>query len=632
MSSRPLPSTMRPSHAQFVGDLAQIFRRHKIPCGHPSDIEHLASDLVSNPSFRGDLFSLCTAISHMSEHDLSPTELLELVTCAVTGTRTQPRIADLPPGTAAAFVEGYKAWSDRIAGVDIREPALDEEPAWKPKSNPFSAAASLAASSSPASQHELKVVPPPAQIAAPGSLPPDTPIGNLTVGELKNYLDEIEQQVSRLRPYLDSVTKSTPQSWEASSSPDPVPAKPQHAAEPLLFRRTPQRALEAKPEALPPEEGDTEQAAPESTPAPGIEPAPEASPPIQESAPHKRVQIFKGLKPVSTSFQFAEPAPPSPPPPRRVEPGPFVSYAHPVIIPMRSGPKDAAKPSSVLLALIAFAVIGAATFLGMRALDRVPFDTVAPSQPAQSAPIAAPPAPTELVVAPPSRAKQPRSAQSPRFSPATPTSPAAADVATVPVPSSSSTAAAAKPFLISGSAPAPVAVPAPGSRQPAPGIPNPAVAPASSRPGVSGLDSAQGQATRPALDQQSVQRSPTEPSPSIPNSTAPTSSAHPAPVVRTPQPPNQPVNVPSPTLMQYAVATPAPTYPVFHQPVLDSSVIVQVTIGKDGHVISARALAGSSELGGAAVQAIEKWRFRPYLVDGAPVEVVTNVKFVFKAQ
>src|SRR5438067_2110571 len=118
MSSRPLPSTIRPSQAQFVGDLAQIFRRHKVPFGHPSDIEHLASDLSSNSAFRGDLFTLCTAISHMSEKDLSATELLELVTCAVTGTRNQPRIADLPPGTAAAFVDGYEEWSGRIERID----------------------------------------------------------------------------------------------------------------------------------------------------------------------------------------------------------------------------------------------------------------------------------------------------------------------------------------------------------------------------------------------------------------------------------------------------------------------------------------------------------------------------------
>jgi protein TonB len=84
--------------------------------------------------------------------------------------------------------------------------------------------------------------------------------------------------------------------------------------------------------------------------------------------------------------------------------------------------------------------------------------------------------------------------------------------------------------------------------------------------------------------------------------------------------------------MTYAITTPQPTYPDFRRPVADTSVVVQGTVGKDGRVISARALSGPLYLTGAAVQAMQKWRFRPYLVNGTPVEVITNVNFLFKAQ
>jgi protein TonB len=63
---------------------------------------------------------------------------------------------------------------------------------------------------------------------------------------------------------------------------------------------------------------------------------------------------------------------------------------------------------------------------------------------------------------------------------------------------------------------------------------------------------------------------------------------------------------------------------------MDVSVIVQATIGKDGRVTSAHPISGPSDLASAAVSATQRWRFRPYVVDGSPVQVVTNIKFVFK--
>src|SRR5579872_4302150 len=104
MSSSPLPSTNRTSQSQFLSDLTQVFRRHKIPFGEPSDIHHLAANLITKPAFRADLFTLCTAISDMSENGLSAAELLELVARATTGGRKQFRAGDMPPDASSIFV------------------------------------------------------------------------------------------------------------------------------------------------------------------------------------------------------------------------------------------------------------------------------------------------------------------------------------------------------------------------------------------------------------------------------------------------------------------------------------------------------------------------------------------------
>ncbi len=65
------------SELQFVGDLANLCKRHKVSCGDPQDLTHLSADL-DNDNFRTDLFALCTAISHMAEVDLSAEQLLAL--------------------------------------------------------------------------------------------------------------------------------------------------------------------------------------------------------------------------------------------------------------------------------------------------------------------------------------------------------------------------------------------------------------------------------------------------------------------------------------------------------------------------------------------------------------------------
>jgi hypothetical protein len=55
-------------------------------------------------------------------------------------------------------------------------------------------------------------------------------------------------------------------------------------------------------------------------------------------------------------------------------------------------------------------------------------------------------------------------------------------------------------------------------------------------------------------------------------------------------------------------------------------VAVQITIGKDGHVIEAQAISGPKEALKAAETAARKWRYAPYLVAGEPAEVQTKIE------
>jgi hypothetical protein len=62
------------------------------------------------------------------------------------------------------------------------------------------------------------------------------------------------------------------------------------------------------------------------------------------------------------------------------------------------------------------------------------------------------------------------------------------------------------------------------------------------------------------------------------------------------------------------------------------TVTAEIVIGKDGHVISARAVSGPPEAYKACEDAARKWIFKPYLVAGKPVEVEQKVDFSYYAR
>ncbi len=57
--------------------------------------------------------------------------------------------------------------------------------------------------------------------------------------------------------------------------------------------------------------------------------------------------------------------------------------------------------------------------------------------------------------------------------------------------------------------------------------------------------------------------------------------------------------------------------------------LLHIVVGVDGTVIDARADNGTEVFNRAAMEAVKDWRYQPYRVDGAPVEIETTVAVEF---
>ena len=62
---------------------------------------------------------------------------------------------------------------------------------------------------------------------------------------------------------------------------------------------------------------------------------------------------------------------------------------------------------------------------------------------------------------------------------------------------------------------------------------------------------------------------------------------------------------------------------------MQGALTLQATISKNGTIENLRAVSGSPMLQQAAMDAVKTWVYRPYLLDGQPVEVETTINVVF---
>ncbi len=73
-----------------------------------------------------------------------------------------------------------------------------------------------------------------------------------------------------------------------------------------------------------------------------------------------------------------------------------------------------------------------------------------------------------------------------------------------------------------------------------------------------------------------------------------------------------------------------PQYPTLAREArIQGTVVLQATIGKDGTVQNLRVVSGHPMLTGAAIAAVKQWLYRPYYLNGQPVEVDTQINVSF---
>src|SRR5438477_2265316 len=73
-----------------------------------------------------------------------------------------------------------------------------------------------------------------------------------------------------------------------------------------------------------------------------------------------------------------------------------------------------------------------------------------------------------------------------------------------------------------------------------------------------------------------------------------------------------------------------PAYPpLARQARIQGSVLLQAEISKDGSIQNLRLISGHPMLAPAAIEAVKQWKYKPYILNGEPVEVETQITVNF---
>ena len=73
-----------------------------------------------------------------------------------------------------------------------------------------------------------------------------------------------------------------------------------------------------------------------------------------------------------------------------------------------------------------------------------------------------------------------------------------------------------------------------------------------------------------------------------------------------------------------------PAYPpLARQARIQGQVLLQAEISKDGNIQNLRLISGHPMLAPAAIEAVKQWRYKPYYLNGEPVEVETQITVIF---
>lgn len=91
-----------------------------------------------------------------------------------------------------------------------------------------------------------------------------------------------------------------------------------------------------------------------------------------------------------------------------------------------------------------------------------------------------------------------------------------------------------------------------------------------------------------------------------------------------------PVRLPSSLAAGLLIRKVIPTYPQLAKTMrVEGTITLAATISKDGAIANLRVVSGPAVLQQAALDAVSGWRYRPYLLNGEPVDVETTINVIF---
>jgi protein TonB len=112
------------------------------------------------------------------------------------------------------------------------------------------------------------------------------------------------------------------------------------------------------------------------------------------------------------------------------------------------------------------------------------------------------------------------------------------------------------------------------------------------------------------------------------NGDSPFRARTPVPVVRPEK--KGPMPVSSGVMTGQLIYKVTPMYPSIATAMrIEGTVVLQAVISKDGTIENLHVTSGPAMLQQAAIDAVKQWRYRPYLLNGQPVEVETTINVVF---
>ena len=59
---------------------------------------------------------------------------------------------------------------------------------------------------------------------------------------------------------------------------------------------------------------------------------------------------------------------------------------------------------------------------------------------------------------------------------------------------------------------------------------------------------------------------------------------------------------------------------------MQGTVVLHAVIGKDGRIVYLQFVSGNKVFEDSTVEAVKRWRYKPFLVDGEPVETDTIIE------